>query len=139
MKAPPRPEPLTGHARALRRAQTAAERTLWARLRNSALGVKIRRQVPIGPFIADFACESLHLIIELDGNQHANDTARAYDARRTSWLQAKGYLVMRFSNHETLTTTDNIVATIWHTLQTLSRTAGEGRLGEAERGEGAQS
>jgi very-short-patch-repair endonuclease len=60
-------------SRSLRRSQTDAERHLWSRLRDRQLvGVKFRRQHPIGPFVVDFCCVERCLIIELDGGQHAN-------------------------------------------------------------------
>ena len=86
-------------AQALRQNQTNAEGLLWHYLRNKQLGgYKFRRQQPIGPYIADFACPSEKLLIELDGGQHAEQTAS--DARRDKFLQEKGYRVLRFWNHE---------------------------------------
>ena len=86
-------------AQALRQNQTNAEGLLWHYLGNKQLGgYKFRRQQPIGPYIADFACLSEKLLIELDGGQHAEQTAS--DARRDEFLQKKGYRVLRFWNHE---------------------------------------
>jgi very-short-patch-repair endonuclease len=83
-------------ARRLRREMTDAERRLWAMLRGSQLeGAKFRRQVPIGRYIADFACFKSKLIVELDGSQHADS---AYDAERDAWLEAQGFRVLRFWN-----------------------------------------
>jgi very-short-patch-repair endonuclease len=86
-------------ARALRGNQTDVERLVWFRLRNRKFsGFKFRRQVPIGPYIADFVCYDRRLIVELDGEQHA--AQRDYDARRTDWLEGQGFRVMRFWNFE---------------------------------------
>ena len=86
-------------AQALRQNQTNAEGLLWHYLRNKQLGgYKFRRQQPIGPYIADFSCLSEKLLIELDGGQHAEQTAS--DARRDEFLQKKGYGVLRFWNAE---------------------------------------
>jgi very-short-patch-repair endonuclease len=63
-----------GRARRLRRDQTDAERKLWKLLRGRNLGLKFRRQYPIGSFIADFCCIERRLIVELDGSQHATGT-----------------------------------------------------------------
>jgi very-short-patch-repair endonuclease len=76
---------LRGFARGLRREATDAERRLWSLLRNRQLGgFKFRRQVPIGPYIADFICFDRRLIIEADGGQHADS---AYDEARDAWLR----------------------------------------------------
>ena len=72
---------LTPVARKLRRSRTDAEALLWSRLRAQQLGHKFVRQFPIGPHVADFACRSAKLIVELDGGQHGN--AVEADAART--------------------------------------------------------
>ncbi|MDD5466176.1 MAG: endonuclease domain-containing protein [Anaerolineales bacterium] len=86
-------------ARRLRKDQTPAEATLWARLRDGRLdNLKFRRQHPIGPFIADFYFPQARLVIELDGGVHRGQME--YDQDRTAWLNSQGYRVIRFSNHE---------------------------------------
>ena len=86
----------------LRRAPTDAERKMWRLLRSlKPLGMHFRRQAPIGIYIADFAWHAGKLVIELDGSQHA-ETRRAYDDRRTAWLQSQGYRVLRFWNNDVL-------------------------------------
>ena len=86
-------------ARDLRRDQTPAEKKLWARLRSSQLdGLKFRRQHPIGRFVVDFYCASRRLVIEVDGDSHAEQVE--YDAARSEWLGGHGYRVVRFSNRE---------------------------------------
>jgi len=88
-------------ARNLRRNETDAERILWRALRNRQLGdAKFRRQVRIGPFIADFACFERRLVVELDGGQHAD--AEHYDDGRVKSIQRQGYRVLRFWNNEVL-------------------------------------
>ena len=65
-------------ARRLRKTMTDAERRLWSLLRSRKLaGCKFRRQVPVGPYIADFLSYSAHLIVEADGGQHADLRARS--------------------------------------------------------------
>jgi very-short-patch-repair endonuclease len=86
-------------ARRLHREMTVAETMLWRGLRNRALGVKFRRQVPVGPYIADFLCVDARLIVELDGPPHDKIEQRNYDVRRDEWLRAQGWRVLRFSNH----------------------------------------
>lgn len=88
----------TDFARQLRRNMTEAETILWRSLRNSALGMKFRRQVPVGRFVADFLCVEHRLIVELDGRPHEDDAQKAHDAARDAWLVAHGYRVLRFNN-----------------------------------------
>ena len=96
--------------RTLRTNQTDAEHRLWYILRNRQLGGhKFVRQLPVGPFIADFACRERDLIIELDGGQHAGSLA---DVRRTEVLAAHGYRVLRFWNDEVFNNLDGVVQVI---------------------------
>jgi very-short-patch-repair endonuclease len=100
------------HARALRREMTAVERRLWFLLRGRRLeGWKFRRQHPIGCFIVDFACVCRRLVVELDGGQHAEARA-VYDARRTEWLEAERWRVIRFWNDAVYSTPDEVVEAI---------------------------
>src|SRR5215207_9804403 len=93
-----------GQARTLRHSPTDAERKMWFLLRSlKPLGIHFRRQAPVGIYIADFAWHARRLIVELDGSQHA-DARRAYDAKRTEWLQSQGYRVLRFWNNDVLKT-----------------------------------
>jgi very-short-patch-repair endonuclease len=88
-------------ARALRRNQTEPEHRFWGLVRNRRLeGHKFVRQLPIGPFVADFACREAALIVELDGGQHADSSS---DADRTRYLNERGYSVLRFWNNDVLT------------------------------------
>ena len=95
-------------ARQLRREATNVERRLWSRLRCSGFGVRFVRQHPIGPYIADFACRSLKLIVELDGSQHGGEQ----DRRRDAFMARRGYLVLRFWNSEILSNLDGVLETI---------------------------
>jgi very-short-patch-repair endonuclease len=86
-------------ARALRRSETAAEIKLWEALRAKRLhGFKFVRQVPIGPYVADFACRSHMLIIEVDGATHGEEHEVEHDVRRTVFLEGQGWRVMRVWN-----------------------------------------
>lgn len=99
------------HAKRLRREQTPAEARLWSRLRNKhLLDLKFRRQVPLGPYIADFVCFKARLIIEADGGQHADQLD--HDARRTRYLEAQGFRVLRFWNMDILGDTDAVIEAI---------------------------
>lgn len=87
-------------AKELRSAATDAERRLWSLLRNRGVeGHKFRRQHPIGPYVVDFACVENWLVVEADGGQHADNSA---DERRTAWLNAQGWTIIRFWNDEIL-------------------------------------
>jgi very-short-patch-repair endonuclease len=83
--------PETDRARSLRRNMTGVEWKLWRRLRGKRLGVKFRRQHPIGPYVADFASVEAGLVVELDGDTHV----KAYDIHRDLWMQTRGWRVMR--------------------------------------------
>jgi len=95
-------------ARQLRRRIGDAERLFWSRTRNRRLaGFKIKRQVPIRPFIADFVCIAARLVIELDGDQHAE--AASYDAARTRYLERCGYGVIRFPTRDVLADIEGVL------------------------------
>ena len=105
---------LHDRARAMRREPTPAEHLLWSRLRNRQLGLlKVRRQVPLGPYVADFACKGPAFIIECDGGQHAHSP---YDAVRDAWFIAEGYRVFRFWNGDILENVDGVLATVLREL-----------------------
>ena len=88
-----------GRARSLRQRAVPAEALLWKALRNRALvGFKFRRQHPIGVFIADFACVSCKIAIQVDGATHL--ASRRSDTKRTTFLESEGWCVMRFWNTE---------------------------------------
>jgi very-short-patch-repair endonuclease len=73
-----------------------AERTMWLALRLGRAGAMFRREHPIGPFRADFACLNLGLVIEMDGGQHM--AASTYDARRDSYIISEGWQILRILN-----------------------------------------
>lgn len=100
-------------ARALRQASTGAEALLWSKLRDRRLlDVKFRRQRPIGPYFADFACLEIGLVIELDGGQHAEPSAVARDARRSGFIEEAGFRILRAWNHEVLQNTDAVLEAV---------------------------
>jgi very-short-patch-repair endonuclease len=104
-------------ARALRHDMTEAEIKLWAILREID-GFKFRRQVPIGPYIVDFVCHNVKLIIEADGGQH--DPEAEQEIARTELLEAEGYRVLRFWNNEVLVNLEGVHATISGALGDIS-------------------
>ncbi|WP_426026999.1 endonuclease domain-containing protein [Brevundimonas sp. TWP2-3-4b2] len=90
------------NARRGRSDPTLPEAVFWKFLRDRRLeGLKFRRQLPLGPYIADFACPSIRLIVELDGGIHA--LRAESDAARDAWLTANGWTVMRFAIEAVLT------------------------------------
>jgi very-short-patch-repair endonuclease len=98
----------TARARALRNNPTPAEVRLWqviARYRPA-----FTRQLKIGPYDADMACRTAKLIVELDGSQHVD--AERYDAARTVYLEAQGWVVLRFWNNDVMSNTDGVVKAI---------------------------
>jgi 5-methyltetrahydrofolate--homocysteine methyltransferase len=98
-------------------ASRQAESKLWACLRNRQLGgVKFSRQVSIGPFFADFCCRDAKLVIEIDGVTHETPDELARDHRRTAWLEAQGYRVIRFRNEELMGDLDFVLERIQRSL-----------------------
>jgi len=99
----------------MRRAATDAERKLWLLLRDRRLGgAKFRRQAPVGPYIADFVCLRLKLIVEADGGQHVESIA---DASRDRWLAREGYVVLRYSNLDILKNSEGVLADLYNRIE----------------------
>ena len=99
-------------AKRLRKSQTEAELRLWYHLRaHRFLGLKFKRQKPLGPYIADFTCLECWLIIEVDGSQH-NEQRLSKDHERDAWLAIQGFTVLRFWNDEVLRDTDAVLERI---------------------------
>jgi len=102
-------------AKKLRSDMTDAERRLWYLLRGHRFGgFKFKRQVPVGPYIVDFACLGRGLVVEVDGGQHAES---AKDRIRDAWLNTQGLCVLRFWNHDVLGNTAGVLQTIMTTLE----------------------
>jgi len=101
---------LTKNAKRLRSHMTDAETRLWYHLRGHRfLGLKFKRQKPIGPYIVDFVCLEHFLVIELDGGQHLQNE---YDQKRDQLLRQYGYRVLRFWNHDVLNDTQSVLEAI---------------------------
>jgi very-short-patch-repair endonuclease len=100
-------------ARILRKNMTDAERKLWSILRRQQLGVKFRRQVPIGQYVVDFYCIKAKLVIELDGSQHYSEKGIQHDAERDDYLHGIGCQVIRYSNYEILENEDGVMQNIF--------------------------
>ena len=104
-------------ARQLRSNATEPEQALWRALKQIPVyGSHFRRQVPIGPYVADFACLKARLLIELDGGHHSQDDTAAKDEIRSRWLESEGYRVIRFWNAEPIENMSGILDTIYAAL-----------------------
>ena len=101
-------------AKVMRSNATNVESLMWQLLRNKRfMNLKFRRQHVIVPYIVDFFCHELGLVIELDGGQHGTDDAIEYDAERTKFLEALGFKVVRYWNHEVLGNTEVVLDDLW--------------------------
>ena len=104
----------TTRSKNLRQNQTDAEEVIWHRLKaKRLLGLKFRRQFPIGPYFADFICIEKKLIIEIDGGQHCES---ATDKVRTDFLNKEGFEVIRFWNNDVLQNIEGAVSSLSLTL-----------------------
>ncbi len=126
MDVPPKPLHLPGavrRARRLRRDMTLSERNLWRELRK--LDLHIRRQAPIGRYIADFAQHEARIVIEVDGLSHELDEAQLYDAERNAWLESQGYRVIRVCEGDALTEPKDVASRIGREIgAALGKSAG---------------
>jgi len=112
----------------MRRGPTFAEAKLWKVLRKTDL--HFPRQAPFGPYVVDFVCHALRLIIELDGGVHELPEVAARDAQREAWLTGRGYRVMRFSNDQATSAPHSLVQLILETASTGTPTPAPPRKGE---------
>jgi very-short-patch-repair endonuclease len=117
----PKPERVTQkfnmltNAKSLRSNQTDAEQKLWYHLRaHRFMGLKFKRQKPMGRYIVDFVCIERQLIIEIDGGQHADQVA--YDQQRDAWLRSQGYSVLRFWNNDVMQQMEGVLDKIHDAL-----------------------
>jgi very-short-patch-repair endonuclease len=134
---------LTGVARQLRSRMADAERKLWFALKDRRFAAfKFRRQVPIGPYIADFLCFESRLILEVDGGQHAESVR---DVERDNWLAHNEFQVLRFWNSDVLQNLQGVLTSLAEQLERTphptsrsretppSPARGEGKNGEIVR------
>lgn len=97
-------------AKTMRHTATDAENLMWQLIRAKRfMNLKFRRQHVIAPYIVDFYCHEISLVIELDGSQHGTDDAIEYDAERTKFLEALNLKVVRYWNHEVLQNMDVVL------------------------------
>jgi len=119
-------------AREMRHAPSLAERLLWEELRPwGRLGLRFRRQYPIAPYIADLACPAARVVIELDGNSHADRLD--LDATRTKDLEQAGWVVLRFGNMPTIGDAHGVAESVLHVCAVRLREFGVVVPAEASR------
>jgi very-short-patch-repair endonuclease len=100
----------TQRARELRMHASAAEQELWRYLRRGTVhSHRFRRQFPLGPYFADFCCLPVRLVIEVDGEQHAESAQVLHDERRTTWLNRNRFRVIRFASSDVVTRIENVL------------------------------
>lgn len=113
-------------ARALRVHATKAESLLWYELRElRTFGLKFRRQAAIGPYIVDFLCPSVRLIVEIDGDLHETEAGKRHDANRDRYLVSLGYTVLRIDEPD-------VMHSAWHVAQAVKERS-ERMLGDPSR------
>ena len=104
---------LKEYARHLRNNSTNAEIKLWMQLKGKQMqGYDFHRQKPIGNYIADFFCNKLRLVIEIDGSTHDFDEVQQKDRNKQDFLNKLGITVLRFTNKEVMTSVFQVVQTI---------------------------
>lgn len=102
-------------AKTMRSNATDAEHLMWQLLRAKRfMNLKFRRQHVIAPYIVDFYCHELGLVIELDGSQHGTDDGKEYDSERTKFLEALDVKVVRYWNHDVLKNTESVLGDLWN-------------------------
>ena len=111
-------------AKSMRHTATDAEYLKWEILcAKRFMHLKFRRQHVIQPYIMDFQCHEIGLVIELDGSQHGKDDRKEYDAERTKFLEALGLTVVRYWNHDVLGKTNVVLEDLWQRCSELKNTS----------------
>lgn len=121
-------------AKNLRKSTTDTEKILWFCLRNRRLNnLKFNRQVPIGNYIADFVCKEQKLIIELDGSGHLKKEQIKHDLKRQQFLESEGYKIVRFFNTDIFNNLDNVLESIYLTVNSPLTPMGRGKNDETQQ------
>ena len=118
------PKPPKGalqRARNLRNNMTEAEWKLWGTIRKNQLGIRFRRQHPIGNYIVDFVAIKIGLVIEVDGVQHLDDNTIAYDKERTAYLERLGLKILRFNNYEVLNNIEGVISKLILVIEKMDK------------------
>ncbi len=117
----PRNPRLKENAQKLRREMTKEESHLWYDCLKF-LSIQVKRQVVFGNYIVDFYCPAAKTVIELDGSQHYEDAARAYDKKRDAYLSSLGLCVLRYTNLDVIR---NFQGTCDHIMYVLEQRSGK--------------
>jgi very-short-patch-repair endonuclease len=124
-------------AKTQRRGQTTIEGFVWRELRAKRFqGLKFKRQVPIGPFIIDFACFEASLIVEVDGPDHDKPSRRERDRQRDTWFQEQGFAVFRMTGEQVIGGLDAALARLSLALKAPSPASTSSRHPLPRAGEG---
>jgi very-short-patch-repair endonuclease len=107
-------------ARQLRKRMTKAEVILWVHLRRIP-DAHFRKQHPIGQYIADFACVSAKLVVEVDGATHGSEEERDYDRTRDAYMHELGWTVIRVTNTDVYCNLDGVLRRVWAGVPLPSR------------------
>lgn len=97
------------------------ESRMWIVLKNGNLGYKFRRQYGIGPFVVDFCCPKIKLVIEVDGLSHEDKQVAGYDKWRQKYLEANGFTFIRFTSTEAFSDLQDIAKKITDVCQSLDK------------------
>jgi len=108
-------------AQYLRNNTTKAERIVWQYIRKEQLGVRFRRQVPIGKYIVDFFALNIGLVIEIDGGQHYDRDVAKKDEERSDALNNSDLTVNRYNNYEVFTNIDGVIESIGRMVDKLNK------------------
>ncbi|MBN1942440.1 MAG: endonuclease domain-containing protein [Phycisphaerae bacterium] len=127
-KSPRASKHMIARSRQLRRDSSFPERLLWSKLRNHRCDeLKFRRQHPIGPYVVDFFCASVGVVVELDGRSHEDQLFQ--DMKRQKYLEQQGFRVIRFTNDQLLSDLDGVVEAI---IEACNPSHSGGGQGEGE-------
>ena len=118
---------------------TKSETVLWKHLKSKQLNYKFRRQYGVGNFIADFACATLKLVIEVDGLTHADETVFEKDQVKEKFLKDNGYTVKRYSSEQVFKNLKDVLEDIYHTCEELSERTSSPSSSPPPKGETAKS
>ena len=105
---------LKNFARVNRKAGNLSEALLWNELKQRKMGVQFKRQRPIGAYIADFYCEEINMVIEIDGRSH--DNKYEYDQERDEYMKSLGIFVLRISDIDVKRDMNNVLIWIKHNI-----------------------
>lgn len=110
----------TQRRKKLRRNMPKGERLLWQHLKGSQLGgYKFRRQAGVGPYVVDFYCPKLRLVVEVDGYSHMNEEAQAYDRKRDAYMKQLGLTVNRYTGVQVWEELDSVKQNILNACKSL--------------------